>query len=306
VAAISSRARLVLPVVLGLALVASLVLSAVRMSRVPSEAALDGVADEVRRGFRPGDIVLTTPPWMAGVQARLGDLPLLPMRDLEPAELDGFGRVWLVEVRATGADDRVRRALSGLGHLTDVTTSGDARLARVTLTHPRAAVLDLWRDLARVRVLAHYAGNAEGVTCGPWSGQAWPCPRSPEWSYVGREVHALGNVPRPCVWAHPLPPGGVLRLELPALPSPSAPRSLALAFGFVDEVLGRARAPVSLRVTRGGEVLWRGQRPVVEGVGRVELPLRDDPAPLALELETTDERAAHFCLSATVLDGSRS
>jgi hypothetical protein len=244
---------------------------------------------------------------MAGVQARLGDLPLLPVRDLEPAELEGFARVWLVEVLTTGVDHRVRRSLSELGTMTELPGSASVRASRVALAHPRAAVLDLWRDLARVRVLARFAGSTEAVACGPWNGQSWPCPRHPEWSYVGREVHALGNVPRPCVWAHPLPPGGVLRLELPALPAPSeGARSLALGFGFVDDVLERARAPVSLRVTRGGTVLWRGERAVVEGVARVELPLGDETAPLALELETTNEAAAHVCLTATVLEGSGS
>ena len=293
-----------LPIVLALSLVASLALTARRVSRVPADAALDAAAAEVRLGFRPGDVVVTTPPWMAGVQARLGDLPLFPVRELDPADLAGFARVWLVEVRGAGVDDRVRRSLATLGPLTDVHAATDARVSLTALAHPRAAVLDLWRDLARVRVLAHYAGATAPVVCGPWTGQAWPCPRSPEWSYVGREVHALGNVPRPCVWAHPLPAGGVLRLELPALPAPAGRRSLALGFGFIDDVLGRARAPVSLRVLRGAEVLWRGQRPVVEGMGGVELPLGDDVTPLALELETTNEGAAHFCVSATVLDGS--
>lgn len=296
-------ARLLLPGALALSVVASLALTALRVSRVPGDGALDAAAADVRRGFRPGDLVVTTPPWMAGVQARLGDLPLFPVRELDPADLAGFARVWLVEVRGTGVDDRVRRALATLGPLTDVRASSDVRVSLMAFDRPRTAIFDLWRDLARVRVLARYAGTTAAAECGPWTGQAWPCPRSPEWSYVGREVHALGNVPRPCVWAHPLPAGGVLRLELPALPAPAGPRSLALGLGFLDEVLGRARAPVGLRVTRGAAVLWRGERPVVEGVGRVELPLGDDRAPLALELETTNEGAAHFCLSATVLDG---
>jgi hypothetical protein len=293
---LSRLRRLALPALLALAALGSLALSAARHARAPVDADLDDLARAVRVGFARGDVVVATPPWLVGAQARLGDLPYLSPRTLAAADLRGYRRVWLFE--QAGPDALARETLAGVGSAREVATAGRAHLSLFTLHEPEVATFDLWRDLESAHVLARYAPGEPWQACDRFAHDRWSCPREPEWSYVGREVRQLGNEPRTCVWAHPLLPGGTLRIELPAA---AAGRNVRLAYGFLDDVVWRVRTPVSLRLLAGDEVLYRGERQAEAGVGRASLALPRGAGAIALELSTTYNHGAHFCVELSLL-----
>jgi hypothetical protein len=286
----------VLPALLALAILASVALTAVRRGRVPADADLDDLARAVRAGFATGDVVLATPPWLVGAQARLGDLPYLSPRELVVADLRGYRRVWLFE--QAGPSATWRDALERLGPRREVALAGRAQVSLVTLATPEVARFDLWRDLEEARVLARYAPGEPWQACDVFTRERWSCPRDPGWSYVGREVRLVGNEPRACLWAHPLLPGGTLRLELPRR---AAGTSVSLAYGFLDDVVWRVKAPVAVRLLAGDEPLFSALRAAEPGVGRAEIALPDHAGPIALELTASYNHGAHFCVELRVL-----
>jgi hypothetical protein len=283
--------RLALPLVLTASLAASLVLSTVRQARVPSATELDGLALAVRAGFETGDVVVSSPPWMVGAQERLGDLPYLAPRVLDGEDLRGYRRVWLVE--QAGASPQVHTTLAGVGELREVARAGPGHLSLVTLRAPEVAVFDLWRDLEQAEVLARYAPGEPWSACDTAGRDRWSCPREPQWSYVGRELRLIGNEPRTCLWAHPLLPGGTLRVQLRGA---VAGRSVSLAYGFFDEVVWRLKTPVSLRLLAGEELLFSGERRPEPGLGRAVVALPAGAGPIAVRLTPSYTHGQHFCL----------
>src|SRR5690606_30512590 len=111
------------------------------------------------------------------------------------------------------------------------------------------------------------------------------------WSYVGRETFELGGAARPCVWMHPSGQGGVLRVELPAV----AAHTLWLGAGFTLYGAAHAARPARLRVLAGEAVLFETVRPPTTAWQTlpIELPAA---APLALEVSSEDNGAAHLCV----------
>src|SRR5690606_22714166 len=119
---------------------------------------------------------------------------------------------------------------------------------------------DLYRDLAAVRVIAHYR-DGQSTPCDRFTpDHRWVCPRNPDWSYVGRMMSMIQDRPRRCVWLHPLAAGEVLEVQLPA--SAAAPAELVLGMGFTSYGAQAARAPVRVEVRAGDQLLHALEQPV--------------------------------------------
>jgi hypothetical protein len=127
--------------------------------RVASAADWRAAADEVRAGYRAGDLIVFAPAWVDQVgRAWLGDLVTVEMAGR--ADADRYGRVWEVSIRGAHADEatgtRVRETRHGrvtvalwdkpaVAVLTDFTSRADE--ARVTVAAPEGAETPCLRDV---------------------------------------------------------------------------------------------------------------------------------------------------------------
>ena len=293
--------RFAFTVVLG-ALGLSGALSGVRLAHAPEAADLDAAATAVRARFRPGDVVVSSPWTLVETRRRLGDLPLLEPKHPHPDDLAGRSRAHLVELGAVGGGGDARRVLAAAGRAGAAERFGRVTLTTFDLHEPTATRFDLWRDLHRVEVLARYADGGEHA-CGRWDRDRWVCPRDGQWSYVGRQVLDIGDDPRACVWLHPLAKGGRLRVVLPpALPG-IEPAELVGGFGLTEHAARSARAPVRVRITAAGGPLLERVHPVGAGWSRYRLGLAPGTGGLAVEVESDDNGAAHFCFALRIVGG---
>jgi hypothetical protein len=283
------------PVLLVLTLLASVSLSLVRHAGVVPESTYRDLSSAVRARFVAGDLIVATPHYLIGPQAVLGDLPFLAPRQLVSGDLDGHRRVHLVAVGGAGSAGEL---LERLGVAEARLLIGDVALTTYALRQPTRVVYELGRGLERAKVTARYA-DATTVVCDRWQRDRYVCPRDPSWSYVGREVVMAGSEARSCVWLHPLGRGEELRVELPQL-GPGPGLVVALGYGFTDQAAERARAPVTLRVYAGERSAYEAAAAPPAGWTRARVEVGDQP--VALTVETSDNSAAHFCVTLALVE----
>jgi hypothetical protein len=288
--------RLWLPSIVIGAVLASLALSGWRLSHQIAAADLDAAATAVRDGFVAGDLIIVDPPFMSGPRERLGDLPLVAPRTLVADDLFGVARVQLLSLDAIGVRPEVASTLAALGTLAAERAFGGVAWRTYRLAAARHKLFDLRESVAALVVTARYADGVEGA-CKSWDRDRWTCPRDPSWSYVGRETLNIDSEPRDCVWLHPLPAGGVLKVELPAVAG-DRESVLAGGFGFALESARRVKAPVHVELWSGQERLFVTDHEPQVAWRRFQIPFVADPAtPLRLEVSTKDNGASHFCMS---------
>jgi hypothetical protein len=287
------------PAVIILAVVASLGLSARRLAYSPDERDLDAAAAAVRAAWKPGDVVIVEPRYIAGPRQRLGDLALIEPRTLAREDLRRFGRAHLVTVDAIGRGEAFAPLLAELGRQTLDAEYGGVRVRRFDLLAPDRVLFDIWESIGELRVTARYPDGVE-AGCGRFERDRWICPRDPAWSYVGRKIIDVDGQPRACVWMHPLHAGGTLRVELPALRYAIA---AAGGYGFSFDAAHRAAAPVSVRIFSGGTVIHEARHPVRPGWATWRAPVASGP--VAIEVTSRNNGAAHFCTALRLIGGER-
>lgn len=292
-------------IVVGAAIIASLlasaVLSAVRLAhRVPAES-LDAAARIVRDSFAEGDLVVSAPASISGPRQRLGDLPFVAPSRLRPEELRPYRRVHLLELDVIGADASLGDALVSLGRVEHEQRWSGVRLRRVHLARHDVKRFDARAELRRMKVSARYPDGAV-ASCSSFDRDRWMCPRDPQWNYVGRATVTIDDEPRACVWAHPVAAGGALVLELPAITP--RPRLVTGGFGFTTYGARAAKAPVDVRLWAGEALVYEGRHPVTPEWRRFEVEHPQSDVPLRLELSTTNNGAAHFCFDLALVDPS--
>jgi hypothetical protein len=293
--------RATLPALIGGTLLLSLGLSWCRVARVPADSDLDAAAAHVRRVYRAGDLILVEPHTQVGPRRRLGDLPLREPRSLAVADLVGIDRIHLVETGAVGSDQISRSVLAVHGTATGEAAFGQVRVTTFDL-EAREVLFDLAAAVAQLTVIASYP-DGDVRACERFADRRWTCPRDPDWSWVGPTIRAMDDQPRECVWMHPLRAGGVLRIELPPI-TLDGDAEVVAHFGFTLDAARRAAAPVDVRLLAGDELLVQQRFPVQPGWVPLRAPLaREATQPLALELRTRNNGAAHFCGALRVVGG---
>lgn len=291
-------ARFIFPVIVTTSLVASLLLSVWRLAHTVDDADLDAAAAAVRRNFRVGDLIIVEPRALVGPRQRLGDLPLWEPRSLNAEDVRQYRRVHLMRVDAIGLDDGAASVLATVGSEIDAQSFGGVELRTYVLAGGDRVLFDLRSEIDRVRVVARYADGVES-TCERWDGNRWVCPRNPGWNYVGRKTLDIDDQPRDCVWMHPLPKGGTLRIELPPIEGGAA---ITGGYGFPFGSARRARAPVRVRVLRGDSVVLSFRHAPRRGWERYRQELSTSDAALAIELTTDNNGVSHFCMSFQIVE----
>jgi hypothetical protein len=272
-----------------LAAVAELVAHSVILARVPAADDFDGAAEAVRAGYREGDLVVVAPGWLAEARRALGP-EVMPLRDQARPDEARYQRLWEVSIRGASAVEA-----AGLE------PELERRFGRVTLRRypmrPRARTLwDFVDRLGDARVL-----EIDGVRRRPCAkqGNRWRCVPHSRDIWVGTEtISDLDHRPRRCIWAHPLPRGKALRIELSDVPRGSALEGHTAT----DYVVGRhcGPAPVDLAIEVDGQILSRIEHHDCDGWSpfAVDIPPGSGPVDVAFIVTAPDPDRRHFCFQA--------
>lgn len=320
-AAVNPRAYwLVLPLLVALAFV----VGEVQSSRVPSRDDWAAATAMVRAQRGPSDALLWAPLsqgegrlFFEGLNAQHAELPT--------ADLARWDTVWVLGTHGRGAAD-----LTWPHRVVDAQQFGPLSLERVRVSGERV-VGDLFADLERVRVSRVFAVGGEVRLCDFWSGRGWHCAlrdsaertraclaaptgqrlarrgKDPECGldpllHVSRDVRLIGDVPRRCLWVHPVANARVV-LDWFDAPDGSA---LQLDFGFSDPMVAdnykrdRKTRPARIRVTRADRVLLDLEAPAIKGWRSARVDLPAGAAPLSFEIASADPRDAHLCIDPTL------
>ena len=278
----------------------ALVISAVLASVILSGWRLRHQVAEVRATFETGDLIVVEPPYIVGPRQRLGDLPLVEPKTLSPDDLVGFSRVLLLHLDVIGAKDGYRRLLTELGSLEAEQHWGLIGLTIYRLTNPAKILFDMRAEVPRLKVSVR-DGDGTEAACDKFDRDRWVCPRDPGWSYVGRETLDIDGEPRECVWMHPMPAGGVLQVELPAITG-AASRVLVGGYGFAREAAERVHAPVQVEITHSHERVFSGAHQPGVGFERFRAPFSSGDGPIDIAVTTNDNGASHFCMALKVVE----
>jgi len=320
-AAVNSRVYwLALPLLVGL----TFIVGQVQSARVPSREDWANATAAIRAQRGPSDALLWAPLsqgegrlYFDGLNAQHAELPT--------ADLARWDTLWVL-----GSHGRSAADLTWPHRVVDAQAFGPLTLEQVRVSGERV-VGELFADLERVRVSRAFAVAGQIRVCDFWSGRGWHCTlrdspertreclaaptgqrlarreKDPECGldpllHVSRDVRLIGDLPRRCLWVHPV---ANARVVLEWFDAPGG-RALQLDFGFSDPMVAdnysrdRKVGPAQLRVMRAGRALLDVEVTPTKGwrSARVELPAGE--APLTFEVSSADPRDAHLCIDPTI------
>ena len=264
--------------------------------RLPSEADYLAVQKTLTAEVQPGDGVALVPFWADRGKLFLHGLPIVALPDLE-ADAERYPRLWLLAQPELPRSDAARtlRALDER-----LVPRGEARRfgpLSLSLYEPRpgrAATLDLTAHLAEAEVSI---GGSSPVAC-VRAGNGFQCPRG-GWNHVAPEWHEFDELPRRCLWAHPV---GEEPLSIAFAQAPIH-GGLRGGFGLVGQAaLLPNAAPVDLAVRIDGALVASLElAPGDPGWHPFELDLpglAGRSHALALEVTSPNPGMRHFCVDA--------
>jgi hypothetical protein len=207
-------------------------------SRVPTTADWNGVAANLRAGFRGGDLIVAAPAWADPVMRQyLGDL--LPIAVAARMDDARFGRVW--EVSQHGA----RAAEASVGAVAFERRFGALTLRRV---ERRAAevTFDFLQRWQEAYVTRWDPASRVSSPC-PWQTDRFSCPTSGN-NVLGALVEVDTRIRR-AILAPPVL-GAIVAVEFPAVP---LGRELAVAVGLHDAWARKSPGSVFFEVWIAGQ-----------------------------------------------------
>jgi hypothetical protein len=277
----------------GLAALAAVVLLAlvetasalVAPHRAPQEDDWRAAADEIRAGFRPGDLIVAAPAWADPIlRVHLGDL--IPVEVAGRLDDERFGRIW--EVSQRGA----RAAATARGSVVAERRFGALTVRRVERP-PAVVSYDFVARWADAHVSRRGTGGAPSVDC-PRAGDRMQCPDSA----VRRQIVEVDTRLRLALLTQPVARAAVV-LEYPAV---RLGRSLVVATGLHNVWMRKeAQGTVDLRVvvdgvadqtfTTGNDDGW--------AVRRIDTSARaGQTATVRFEITSPAPRARHLAIAA--------
>ncbi len=162
----------------------------------------DAAAEVVRRGKRPGDLVVAAPHWIRQTAyMHLGDR-IVPLRDAARADTSTYRRLWVVSVRGANAPEAAGRTPEVDQRL------GRVRVRRFALPPPANVVHDFLERIGDARVTLEGTGAAQAC---PWTPPGrlrlgrHVCDPRHAWNRVSERVmDDLRHQPRRAIWSHPV------------------------------------------------------------------------------------------------------
>ena len=202
-------APLPVPVALGLAAalvvvaLASVAVQRCDAGRMPDDAAVALVNQQIRDAAGEHDLVRTLPLWFNGGRVGLGELPVLLSRDPDLWDIALAEHVW---VAWSASHERLaRRELAQLRDVEVLVSDGPFRLARARSPEARPAwdAYDAARD-AVVRLVAHQ--GAEQRSCARWIDGGWHCGSYNAWVNLTPGIREMDETPRRTLMTAPPEP----------------------------------------------------------------------------------------------------
>jgi hypothetical protein len=206
-------------------------------SRAPTAADWGAAAEEVRRQFRPGDLLVAAPAWADPIlRMHAGDLlPLTVAARMDDAR---FGRVWEIAQRGAHAPE------AATGAVVHQRRFGALTVRRIE--RPPAEItydfLERWQDAAVTR---WDPVQRTSTTC-PWANEAFRCPAFGV--EARRMLVEVDNTIRRAILAPPAP-HAVVGVEFPAVP---LGRELVVAVGLHDTWARKMPGTVTFEVWVAG------------------------------------------------------
>lgn len=239
-------ARLAVAAAVGLALLALVetALALITPLRVPITTDWQAVASEVRAAFRPGDLIVASPPWADPVmRMHLGDLLPIPAA----ARMDDarFGRVWEVSQQGAHALEAEGRQVAFERRLGALTLRRvERRAAEVTfdfLERWQEAYVTRWDPALRL-----------SSPC-PWQADRFACPISG--NSVQRALVEVDNRIRRAILAPPVT-SAIISVEFPSV---TLGRELVVAAGLNDTWARKSPGSVYFEI-------WIASQPVASAI----------------------------------------
>ncbi len=216
-------------------------------ARLPSSLDWRAAGALLDRDFRPGDVVVVTPPWAERARAELpARVPVFALTRYADEPLVGVRRVWLLSLSGVRlAGDRIARDIAARAS----TDGGTQRIGALAVTR-----YDLAQPARPIAYLPDWLAEAEAKVgerpCERDGPNAFRCPGAPSLR-IAREVREIAGAPRPCISA---PPGsgasGPVTLTFPRVPFGLELRGSA---GVVGRIPWPDAAPIRFAVQVDGE-----------------------------------------------------
>lgn len=235
--------------------------------------------DEIRKEWRPGDLVMLQPRRLVLDAAGVKDLPIVAAPVDRYVDLSGWRRVWIVHPKGRLATPTFRNDLTRISGR----PAGDLAVALYEVRHrgDRDAVAAMRVELVPPEGPPKACEKRGDGTfyCGPNG-----------WNFVGLHPVQRDNLEEPCIWAHPQQ-AAITRITLP-----DGPRSgeVRIHAQLADSAVADAKLPPVKVTVRSG-----GHERVIErlaGKGLLSQAVRVEPGvPFTIEVSTAQESRQHFC-----------
>lgn len=292
--------------------IVELVAHGVFASRAPSQEDWASLPAAVERLRRPGDLVVVAPEWADPIARQTLGEAVMPLADVARADTSGHRHA--IEVSVLGQRSAELASFRELERV----DAGPFRLRRLENTRyvpvlyrfddhvtPDALAVSVLDPSGSVEACA-FTDRALATAGGLGGHPAYPrarfrCPGG-EWSFVGVTVIDDERYrPRRCIFAHPAPHGGVLRLDFDAVPSGRVLRGYAgLPYLVFRDGIG---TPVTLRAFVDDEAVGQSVHDDRDGFTRFEFRVPPRTAPemrVRFEVTSPDASARHFCFTASL------
>jgi len=289
------RIRLIATCVIAISIVLSSVLWIQRANRQISVEEFASIAAQLREVHREGDVIVVDPSYLSVVREYLGDLDVVEIVDFVVVKPILVKRIHLLEFGLAGRRADLVTQVRGLGDVEFARSFDDVTWTIIAANQVADASFDLYRDLEHVRVNAHYKNGS--ATCDRFLSDRWLCPNNPQWNYVGRKWLAVDQVPRRCVWVHPLRNNSILEIHLPEFGD--LQRHLSGGIGFTAHGARTATAPVELEVFSAERSIMRVNLAVGPKWQEFSSDISES-GPLRLQIRSKNNGASHVCASIRV------
>ena len=284
------RAGLLASVAIVILALAETAVALIAPLRASTDADWRAAAQDVRAGFRPGDLIVAAPAWADPIlRVHLGDL--IPAEVAGRLDDERFGRVWEIAQRGAHADAAKRGQVTRARRVGPLTVKLVERVPEIV----HYDFVARWTDAQVSR--RDGAGNV--MACRS-IGDRVQCPDI-SYNFVRRQIVEVDTQLRQALLAQPVP-GATVVVEWTAAP---LGRSLVVAAGLHNVWMRKeARGPVDLRVTVGtgpGAVQTTFTTRNDDGWNRVRIdtsPFRGRPAPVRFEITSPAPYARHFAFAA--------
>jgi hypothetical protein len=257
-------------------------------ARAPSDADWKAAAQEVRAGFRPGDLIVAAPGWADPVmRLHLGDL--IPVATAGRMDAARFARVW--EVGQRGAHAAEARG----GSVAAEQRHGALTVRRIERPDAAAVSYDFiarWREARVSRV-----EPGRGAIACPWQGDRFQCPGI-GFNYVRRQTVEVDTTLRQGLLTQPVDHAKVV-VEFPAV---VLGREIAVATGLSNVWMRKAaKGTVDLTVAIDGRPVMQVTTSNESGwlISHVDTAARaGQTAVVRFEVTSPAPYARHFAFAA--------